>query len=236
MDKSANRAGLHLAAIVGALCAALGAAPAPAIVLGQLDDFQNGTLQNWTGGTGSGGTAPINVSTGGPDGTGDRYLQISANDTHLGTNNTVQWSGNYTAAQVTRLIFHLNNTGANPLALRISVHGPGGTFATTNETVLPPGSGWVAVEFGLDAASLTQTAGFGTLAQTLANVSTLLIRHDPDPISPFMVDGDPVSGTLGIDNVRALPEPGVGVALSAAIAVLSLLACARGRYRSARAR
>jgi hypothetical protein len=193
------------------------AAPAASIMLPQIDDFQNGTLQNWAG-----GATPTNIPDGGPDGLGDRFLRLNSVNSNLGTNNTVQWTGNYTAAGVTRLNFHLNNLGPDPLALRIALFGPGGRFTTTDETVLPPASGWVSVEFALDSASLTQTQGFGTLADTMANVQTLLIRHDPDPISGSG-QPNPVTGTLGIDNIVALPEPGAALLRIAGIAALVLI-------------
>ena len=210
-----------------ALLAMIEAVPALGITKGQLDDFQNGTLAAWGGGSGT-GTVLTNLPNGGPEGMGDRYLQITASNSHLGTNNAAQWTGNYTAADVAKIRFLLNNTGANPLALRISVFGPGGTFTTTNETVLDPGCGWVVADFLLDSASLTQTSGFGTLADTLANVSTVLIRHDPDPISGSG-QGNPVTGQLGIDNIRALPEPGALAQLGAGIAALWLVQRSRSR-------
>jgi hypothetical protein len=139
----------------------------------------------------------------------------------------VQWPGIYTAAEVTRLNFHLNNLGPNPLALRIALFGPGGRFTTTDETVLQPASGWVSVEFALDSASLTQTSGFGTLADTMANVQTLLIRHDPDPLDNSGVPNN-VTGTLGIDNITALPEPGPVAMLAAGLLLLFGLSAVRG--------
>jgi hypothetical protein len=199
------------------------AAPAASISLPQIDDFQDGTLQNW-----SGGASPTNIATGGPAGSGDRFLQISSNNSNLGTSNVVQWTGNYTAAGVVKLNFELNNLGPNPLALRIALFGANARFTTTDETVLPPGSGWVSVDFVLDSASLTQTNGSATLAQTLANVDTLLIRHDPDPISP-QGEQNPVTGTLGIDNITALPEPGAALLRIAGIAALGLAHAARRR-------
>lgn len=197
------------------------AAPAASIVRPQTDTFQDGTTQNWIG-----GASPVNVPSGGPDGAEDRFLRISATNGNLGTNNIMQWTGNYTAADVAKIEFNLNNLGPNPLALRITLFGAGGTFTTTNETVLPPGSGWVSVDFALDSGSLTQTAGFGTLAQTLADVNTLLIRHDPDPISPSGQENH-VTGVLGIDNVTALPEPSSALLRIAGIAAFALIYRAR---------
>jgi hypothetical protein len=239
--KDGMRASLISWGALGALGALVAAAPALGIVLDQLDDFEDETVEDWAGGGGSGlPLPPVNIPNGGPDGPEDAYLQISAVNENLGTRNGVQWTGNYTAAEVVKLHFHLNNTGLVPLALRISLFGPGGTFTTTNETVLPPGIGWASVIFDLDAGSLTWTGGgTGNLATTLADVTTLLIRHDPDgPVPP---DGpspsgspNPVTGTLGIDNIRALPEPSSTALLAAGVVALALTRSARGRSRGAR--
>lgn len=204
------------------LIGVLAAAPATGVTLGQIDDFQDGSLEGWAG-----GAAPTNIASGGPGGIGDHYLRISAVNGHLATNNVTTWAGDYVAAGIVKVSFLLNNLGPNPLALRISVFGPGGTFTTTDEAVLPVSSGWVPVEFRLDEAALTQTAGWGTLAETLADMSTLLLRHDPDPISPSG-QANPVTGTLGIDNVTAVPEPNPALLL---IAGISTLGWSRARKR-----
>jgi hypothetical protein len=211
----------------GVVAFALFAAPAAGIVLGQVDDFQNGTLQNW-----GGGASPFNVSTGGPDGDGDRYLRISTAGGNLGANNVAQWTGDYIAEDVLSVNVHLNNLGANPLSIRLSLFGPDGTYSSTIATVLPAASGWVSVEFLLDEAEFTQTQGFATFDQVLASVQTLLLRHDPDPIDPPGTP-NPVTGTLGIDNITALPEPGVIPVLATGIATLLRLRAHRlGRSRS----
>lgn len=208
----------------------LAASPAAGVMLGQVDDFQDGTLQGW-----GGGASPFNVSTGGPDGTGDRYLRISSLNGNLGANHLTHWTGDYVAEAIGSLEFHMNNLGATPLSIRITVFGPSGSYSSTNATVLPASSGWVSVEFGLDSASLTQTSGFLTLEQTLEDVTTFALRHDPDPISP-PGEQNPVTGTLGIDNVTALPEPGVIPPLALGSALLwPLRARASARARRAAA-
>src|SRR5688572_2446366 len=201
---------------IGGMCAALwalAAGPAAGISLGQVDDFSDGTLQSWAG-----GAPKTNVATGGPAGAGDRFLQVSASGGSLGMNNAVQWTGNYLTAGVTSIVLDLQNLGSSALALRVALTGPGGTFTTVNEVVLGASSGWTTVGFGLGAADLVQTAGAGTLGQTLANVTSLLLRHDPDPVSP-PGESNGVSGVLGVDNIRAVPEPGsftlVGLGLAA---------------------
>ncbi len=207
----------------------LAASPALAVSLGQLDDFQGATTQSW-----GGRSTPTNITTGGPGGSGDRYLQISAASGNLGTNNLDQWRGSYPAAGVGALIFDLNNFGPDPVALRITLFGVGGSFTSTTEAVLASGSGWVSIGFGVSETELTRTQGVGTLAQTLANVNTLLIRHDSDPISP-PGQGNPVTATLGIDNVTAVPEPGSALLVVAGLAALAASPGARrGAARAAR--
>jgi hypothetical protein len=196
--------------------------PAAGVVLGQVDDFQDGTFQNWQG-----GSSPFNVSTGGPDGSGDRYLRISTSGGNLGTNNVTQWTGDYIAEDILSLNFHLNNLGANPVSMRLVLFGQNGTFAST-AVVLPAASGWVSVEFLLDDTEFTQTQGFATFDQVLATVQTVLLRHDPDPLDPPM-SPTPVTGTLGIDNVTALPEPRMVPMLATGIVALYRL---RARRRS----
>lgn len=200
------------------------AAPVWAITLGQVDDFQDGTTQGW-----GGGSTPTNVADGGPDGAGDRYLQVSSTDFHLGTNNLLQWAGDYLAEDVEELVFHLNNFGPDPVALRVSLIGADGTtFTSTDEAVLAAGSGWVSASFGLSEAELTRTQGAGTLDQTLAAVTVLLLRHDPDPISP-PGEANFVTGVLGIDNVTTLPEPDLPLGLATGVPALAMLARVRAR-------
>src|SRR5712671_1482364 len=91
-------------ALVIILFMAAGSTAQAGIVLNQIDTFQDGTLANWTNGAGA--ADPINIATGGPTGAGDHYLQVTSNGgnfagSKLTVFNTVQWSGNYTAAGVT---------------------------------------------------------------------------------------------------------------------------------------
>jgi len=206
------------------LIAWLVGAPAEAISLGQVDSFQAGTLQGW-----GGGSTPLNVATGGPAGASDRFLQIGASSRNLGTENNEQWAGNYASAGVTSLRFQVENQGATALALRITLFGAASLTAYTSveELVVPAQSGWITAEFTLSQIALVRTRGNESLAQTLASVARLLIRHDPDPLSP-PGDQNPVTGVLGIDNVTAVPEPGTALLVVTGLAALAARRRPRG--------
>jgi hypothetical protein len=199
----------------------LAGSPAGAITVGQVDTFAAGQLSGW-----GGGASPTNVATGGPGGGGDAYLQIRAAGGNLGTDNSAQWAGDYLSAGVTSLRFEVQNEGANAVALRITVFGPNllTAFTSVDEFMLAPGSGWVTAEFALTESALLRTRGGvdDTLAETLADVARLLLRHDPDPLSPPM-EQNPVSATLGIDNITAVPEPGTALLVIAGLAALAAI-------------
>jgi hypothetical protein len=204
-----------------------------AITLGHVDDFQDGTVQLW-----SGNANPTNIASGGPAGVSDRYLRLSPAflPGPLGAYNNVQWSGNYLAAGVGQMGFALDNFGPDPVNLRVMLFTPGCSFgsgtctvwATTNALTLAPGSGWVSATFSLAQADLTRVTGSDSYAASLANVDRLLIRHDAGPASPNG-SASPVTATLGIDNVTALPEPALALGLAAGAALVGALL---GRRRS----
>lgn len=183
--------------------------PPSSITLGHADHFQEGGVENWAG-----GSNPVNQPTGGPDGAGDHYLEISAVSFNLGTFNAVQWSGDYDAEGVDTIDFDLNNFGPDSLSLRVVLFTPGcdlggaacTAWTSTNATALASGSGWVTASFSLAEADMTRVLGSDSHTASLQNVERLLIRHDdgaPDPPG----SGPLVTATLGIDNVTALPEP-----------------------------
>jgi hypothetical protein len=195
--------------------------PAAAILLGQVDDFQSGSLQGWTG-----GSQNINQPNGGPGGVGDRYMQISSGGANLGTFNATQWAGNYAAAAVGRVTFDLSNFGPDPVSLRVMIMTAGcdggatgcTAWTSTNATVLPAGVGWVKAEFSLLEPDLTRVRGLASYATTVSAVERLLIHQDAGPPDPPGVASF-VNAVLGIDNVTALPEPPRDVALAALCAL-----------------
>lgn len=203
-----------------------------AIAGGNIDNFQNSTLQNWES-----GATPTNQPNG-QGGASDLYLQLTASSAPLGAFNQGQWAGNYVAAAIDHLDVDLNNSGTDPLSIRVMLLTPGcesgGTACTawtsTNATPLASGSGWVTASFSVKEADLTRVLGSDSYTTSLQNVERVLIRHDDDTPSP--PDTEPtVSATLGIDDVTALPEPSASLGL---IAGAALLGVARRRWQASR--
>jgi hypothetical protein len=188
---------------------------------GMVDNFQNGTLQNWA----NSGT-PVNQPNGGPTGAGDRYLEISSAAGPLGAFNKFQWAGNAITGGVQRIDVSLNNLGANPVSIRVMVFTPGcdagGTACTawtsTNATNLNAASGWVTANFSLKEADLTRVLGSDTYAASFANVERVLIRHDdgtPDApgtssLSPDARLDNAAQAGRSIGSLRAASSPRCG--------------------------
>jgi hypothetical protein len=179
-----------LASFLVICCSVLGTA---AITLNQTDNFQDGTTMSW-----GGGSSPGNISTGGPAGAGDKYLQISAAGGFLATFNTVQWAGNYTAATVDRIEVDLRNTGPNPLEIRLILFATNtDRWSSVSKVVLPPNSSWVHASFDVLEANFVHTTGTGAFSAMMANMSRIMFRHEP----VITAGGTAVTGALGIDNI-----------------------------------
>ena len=183
---------------------------AQADYLTQVDRFASST-EGWGGGA---NTTHISTAP------GQGYLQLSRplNDRfHIAVNNTAQWSGNLLAGGVTALTMDLRQTmGPDPLAMRLMVWGDGGIWASKNTT--PINGSWASYTFGLSGEDLVFVThdtggplgpgGSGVLADTLANVHRIQLRHDAANPTPPGEHPPHVAATIGIDNVAAIPEPG----------------------------
>lgn len=182
-------------------------ASAKAIVLGQVDDFQDGTLSGWS----SGGAHLSNIETGGPTGPEDRYLQAStlsySTDVPLRIANR-GWNGDYTGVGISSLEFDLINLGTMTLEIRILLGCSGGDFTSTNSFLLPSDGQWHHAIFSLSLSDMTWggSYGDGDCEMGLHDVRILTIRHQSGP--PLGSHWDtPIKGAFGIDNIRATPEP-----------------------------
>lgn len=180
-------------------------------LLGQRDDFQDGTVQGWI-------TAPLNpnppqnLPDDGPGGTGDSFLQFSSNGGggaggRLVIRNVSQWTGDLSRMQAIRA--DMNNPGDTTVQMRIAINGAGGWFAGTDAAsqIIEAGSDWSSVVFSLDPADLTNElepdsvneAGFD-LAATLADVSEIRILNSDGP----NFRAEPSNSSVGIDNITAI--------------------------------
>jgi hypothetical protein len=181
------------------------------IVLGQVDDFEDGTLQSWEGNFVS---PPVNVPDGGPTGLGDNFLEATSNGgvgpgSHLAVFNADQWSGDYLTAGVTSVQVDMRNPNAAPLEMRLLLldnGAAGGNFTSLATTIVPPDNQWHTYVFSLAPADLAPVDGAFDANATLANLWRLLIRHQPGAPAG-QGGGATFDGQIGLDNVTALPEP-----------------------------
>jgi len=177
-----------------------------AVLLGQIDNFQDGTSQNWITGHSSLG----NISTGGPAGAGDRFAQYASTgtggtDSRMVFFNNSQWLGNYVGAGITGIGIDVDNLGSSALSLRLAFFlDSSDGYVTTTPLALAAHSGWEHTTFSLNAANFTTIGSPGAFNTLLSNFSGQL--RILSSTSPSLV-GDVIAGTLGIDNVQAIPEP-----------------------------
>jgi hypothetical protein len=176
---------------------------AQAITLGQVDTFSSG-VQDWYTVRGGpyypppGPPDPPQVQpSGGPAGIDDAYLEVtlsipqSGKPTQAGLVNSSQWAGDYQSAGVTGIEMDLINLGNYDLTF-------GGNFdlpirlvagAFVSDVVwLPAGGPWTHVSFAFGSGDLVD------------HVARLDLTH-----TSFA--GELQLTVLGVDNVRAVPEP-----------------------------
>lgn len=216
MDMSLSAWSARCVILAGA--AALGtAAPASAISLTSNDTFTDGTTMGWVGGT------TITNNTGGPGGAADRFLRVDANGGGSGPGSKVashngdpRWIGDYLGSGVTALQCDMRNEGNAALEMRVVLFGLGTRYTSVTSVNLPVGGAWQTVTFPVGQSSLTQVLGSVAYNDMITNVTGLMFRHDPGTPSS---QGASADGTVGIDNVRAIPAPGaMGVLLLGALA------------------
>ncbi len=175
-----------------------------AVSPGQTDDFESGVVSGWERG-------PVNplqpevvtedensflraISAGG-NGPGSRMAVF----------NRAQWAGDYFTTGVTAISFDVRNSGDTDLFLRVGLRATTGAQAVTNDLFeLAAGSGWTTAT--IDITDLEIFFGNITPDQVRANVVEMRIMSSQS----VTFSGDSVAATLDIDNIRAIPVPGVG--------------------------
>jgi len=198
-----------------------------AVILGQIDDFQDNTTQGWAIGAFVPPTdpaQPVNVPDGGPAGAGDHFMRLTAeggigDGSKLTVFNRTQWTGNYLAAGVNAITMSVKNLGATDLSLRLYVADdtfsnppnlPPNAALSTKPVLLRAGSGWTFVVFPIAPANLTALAGSAQTA--LTNAADLRLFHNPAASFP----GPAVVASLGVDDihaVRGVPLPSLPLLL-----------------------
>lgn len=181
---------------------------AQAVAIFQVNTFQSGTVEGW-----SGGAQPTNIPTGGPAGASDAYLQITSSGTSGGgskpaTFNSGIWAGQYSGLDVRAITLDMKNeVVSDPLEMRLVFFPFSASDRWTSVVAEPvPNDGqWHSYRFLIGATDLTPVPPPGTLTfdQLLSNVGQIMVRHDPDSPSP---GGESAFAVLGIDNVRLVPN------------------------------
>jgi len=194
-----------------AVAATVTTIPAYAQSVGQVDTFEDGTTQGWTSALLGmpNPNPPINVSTGGPAGTDDNYLLLTSNGLEgpggkLVAINLDQWTGDYEAAGITGITMDVNNFGSDELNLRLLFEsgGPPTDIAVSTTGVLvAANSGWTTIHFDINPEDLT--ALVGTVDNALTNTTAFRLFNSSGASFPGPVS----TSSLGVDNMRAVPEP-----------------------------
>ncbi len=201
-------------------------------LVGQVDDFQDGTLQNWTNGS---KPDPINTA-GGPGGTSDRFLLISSGTFGGGPKlvgfNDTQWIGDFVATGnvITGVAMDLKNSTSSTESIRIALRaaaGGSGTagYASTTPITVPADNAWHHAVFSLTAGSLTAINSPSALSTFLTSVGDFRILESAQPA----LIGDTGNFQIGVDNISALPEPSTMMLAGGALGGLILLAFRRRR-------
>jgi hypothetical protein len=199
---------------------------ASAVMIDQVDTFEDGTTQDWVVGPGAHPAPPINVPTDGPAGAGDHFLQLTAvggsgAGSRLTVINDTQWAGNYLAAGVTGIEMDVKNLGDSTLALRVLFQDPPGVApvniaVSTAAIALAAGSGWIHVVFPIAPSDLTAT--LGSVDSALTDATEMRIFHGTTANFP----GEQIVAQLGVDNIRAVPEPDAAIGIALAIGALAV--------------
>lgn len=186
--------------------------PGATIIVSSTFDFDT---EGWTVGAPS-PLKPTQESDGGPGGGGDGYLLTQS----LGTqgpggrlavfNEDPLWQGDFIGRGVTEIQADLRNFGVSTLSIRVAVESqlpnqPPHRAVTQSAHLLAAFGGWESASFSLRPEDLVPMAGSQSPDLTLGEVTQIRFLHNPSPDFRASVLGT----ALGLDNIEAIPEPGV---------------------------
>ncbi|MDX2111800.1 MAG: hypothetical protein SFY80_16335 [Verrucomicrobiota bacterium] len=184
---------------------------AGAVAIGLTDNFESGTTLSWANG-GAGIPQPANISTGGPSGANDNFLQLTADGSSSGGKlivfNRDQWLGNYVGLGVTKIDVDLKNFGTTPLTIRLAFKasaGGGSPGYVSAGFSLPVDSTWHHASFDLAQGNLTAIGSPATYTTFFTSgLGEVRIINEALPLN---LNGDTLVSQLGVDNITAIPEP-----------------------------
>ena len=165
--------------------------------LGHLEDFTDGTVGAWQG-----GSAPVNPGSGGVSGGTDGYMLLDNPAlNHFGAfSNGPEYLGNWTTAGITQVRVWMNDVNtADNFQMHLAL-GTSTNFWERNAAIVPPNNQWAEFIIPLDGPTgWTRIIGTtGTFPQALANVQKIHFRHD---LAPYSQTPDDKAGDLGIDRI-----------------------------------
>jgi hypothetical protein len=171
------------------------------VVGGQIDDFEDDTVQGWVVGPSSSGP-PTNITTGGPNGAGDNFLQYislggGGPDSKMIVYNQVQWTGDFTAQGIVAVEFDIK-VETNDLNIRVAFDGGGGRFCTSTAVSVTAGSGWNHIVIPISSGDFTSVGG-SNIGDTLEDVNTMRILSN----TVASWQGEGISATMQLDNIEA---------------------------------
>lgn len=189
------------------------------LIPGLISDFEDGSLQGWEPPKNN----TINVA-GGPAGS-TRFLQVFPVP-RMAAFNASLVGGVIDPAVSGVSIDMMRPSGEADLEMRLVLFGPGtgNRWTSTVAQTLVGDGAWHTFLFSIAEPDLTQVAGSGSYAELTSSFNRLMFRYDAGAPSAQGTVG--ASGTIGWDNITAIPEPGTGALMALGLA---LLAAAGGR-------
>jgi hypothetical protein len=176
---------------------------------GLISDFDDGTLQGWQ-------TPSFNTSNVGG------YLEVSPGlGGHLAVFNA-SVNGLIDPAVTAIDVDLFRPAGTTDLEIRLVLIDPSTTERWTSTiSAFVTGDGiWNRYRFSILEADLTHVGGTGSYADITADLGRLMFRYDPGTPSNGGTFGP--SGTFGMDNVVAIPEPNTALLLLAGLGSLAV--------------